>query len=525
MPHIQLDRVACTTPNGADLFPELTENISDEVVGLVGRNGCGKSTLLRTIAGELAPSRGAVRVDGSCALVSQGNYSDDTTIAQALGVEGQLEIHDRFERGEPTLEDHDAVDWALPALLEKTLAGCGLPALAMERLATSLSGGERNRLKFAAALILQPDILLLDEPTNDLDANGRAFVEGLFGQWSGPVLIASHDRAVLEKVDRIIELTPVGNLNVAGGWTKFTIEREANRERVRKSLELAKAEAKSAARAQQLKTERQAQRDRQGRQFAAKRDASKLEINARKEQAQSTSARNSAMGQQKSSEALEAVAMAAKAVERVTPVRIELPSCGLQSSHIVLQAEDLSCDHGERILFEGLDLKIVGPERILVRGPNGSGKSSLARILAGQKSPASGTVNCERDRIAVLDQHLAMLSKDETLLDAMVRHSPELDRNTSHAALARFGFRSDWSSRITSGMSGGERVRLALACLFSGQNPPQLLILDEPTNHLDMEAVEMLEAALVDYDGAILCITHDAAFAGNLGLTRAIELG
>ena len=355
MPHIQLDRVVCTTPDGTDLFPELTESVSDEVVGLVGRNGCGKSTLLRTIAGELAPSRGAVRLDGTCALVSQRNYTDDTTIAQALGVESQLEIHDRFERGEPTLQDHDVVDWALPALLEKTLADCGLPALSMHRPATSLSGGERNRLKFAAAMLLQPDILLLDEPTNDLDADGRALVDGLIERFSGPVLVASHDRAVLDKVDRIIELTPVGNLSVAGGWTNFTIEREANRERVRKSLELAKADAKSAARAQQLKSERQAQRDRQGRQFAARRDASKLEINARKEQAQSTSARSSAVGQQKSSEAREAVAIAEKAVERVTPVRIELPPCGLQISHVVLEAERLSCEYDGRILFEGLE--------------------------------------------------------------------------------------------------------------------------------------------------------------------------
>lgn len=139
--------------------------------------------------------------------------------------------------------------------------------------------------------------------------------------------------------------------------------------------------------------------------------------------------------------------------------------------------------------------------------------------------PTGGAVDADDSRIAVLDQHLSLLNPAHTALQAVQHHNPGQTPHECHATLARFGFRGDWSERLSGSLSGGERVRLALACLFSNTSPPQLLMLDEPTNHLDIYAIELLEQALQGFDGALLCVSHDAVFRNALGLTNTWDLG
>ncbi|KEO88659.1 hypothetical protein EH31_17035 [Erythrobacter longus] len=205
-------------------------------------------------------------------------------------------------------------------------------------------------------------------------------------------------------------------------------------------------------------------------------------------------------------------------------MEIALPASGFVQGQVTLKAEGVSCEIAGRALFEPIDLTIAGPERILIAGPNGSGKSSLAQILAGEAEPGTGLVTRETVAIGFLDQHLRLLQPSETALGAMQRHNPALSAQDAHAALATFGFRSTAAERSVAMLSGGERVRLALACLFSSDVVPRLLILDEPTNHLDIESIEMLEEALAGYDGAIILSTHDARFRKRMAPDRTINL-
>ncbi|NVE93857.1 ABC-F family ATP-binding cassette domain-containing protein [Altererythrobacter lutimaris] len=525
MSHVLLDRVVLAASDGSVLVPEITATIAHETVGLVGRNGCGKTTLMRTIAGDIAPMSGSINLDGIPALMHQRPFPEGTSVAQALGVEAQLEIQNRFESGSPLEADFDAVDWNVSSQLNQAMSVCGLEALDLTRKVEQLSGGERNRLKTAALLIRQPDILLLDEPTNDLDTDGRAFVYSLLESWDGPVFVATHDRDLLENVDRIIELSPLGTFCVSGGWDVFEEAREAERERANQAFEKARADVASAQRARQASVEKQQSRDRQGRQSAMRRDHSRLEINAKKERAQATLARNRAVGGDRLEHAARAQEKAASDVAKVTPIRIELPLSHLSASRVVLKAKGLCAKAAGRQLFGPLDFTIIGPERILICGPNGSGKSTLARFLSGMDNPAIGSVEIDKASVGFLDQHLELLHPEETALQAMQRLNEALDPNALHAALARFGFRSVWGDRIVASLSGGEKVRLALACLFSGETAPYALVLDEPTNHLDIASVEMLEEALSSYDGAIICITHDQRFRQNLRPHRILDLG
>ena len=525
MSHIHFDGVSVGADNQNSLFPPFSESISHEVVGLFGRNGSGKSSLLSVISGERSAVQGTVTVDGKVGFMRQGAFDPGISVAEALRVREHLRLLARIEAGEPLPTDLDDADWTLPARLEATLAKMGLPDLNLEREAAELSGGEQCRLRIAALLLTEPDILLLDEPTNDLDDAGRAIVADLLRDWKGPALVASHDRTLLEDTDRIIELSPAGVLSVGGGWSAFKAQRDTIRAQAINALEEAEQNARQARAVQQARSERHARRSKQGKLSSARRDASRLEINAQKSRAEKTSARTAAIGQEQVSQAKASIEEASARVERIVPVRIELPASGLQRGQRLLAASQISCSFDQRTIFGPLDINITGPERIALTGANGSGKSTLLKVISGGHSPDTGTIRNEPDRTAVLDQHLSLLAPDEDALTAMQRHNPVLTKHEAHAALAQYGFRADWCARVVASLSGGERVRLALACLFSGPTPPQLLLLDEPTNHLDVYAIEMLEQALCEYDGAIVCVSHDAAFRSALKLDRTIDLG
>ena len=177
-----------------------------------------------------------------------------------------------------------------------------------------------------------------------------------------------------------------------------------------------------------------------------------------------------------------------------------------------------------RHLFGPLSFEVRGPERIALRGANGSGKTTAFRLMTGEIAPSSGDVNRLTDHIAVLDQHVGLLDPAASILDNLRRLNPSLTANEAHAALARFAFRNRAALQISGTLSGGERLRAGMACVFARPEPPWLLLLDEPTNHLDLNAIEELEVALTHFDGALVVISHDRTFLQAIGVEREIVL-
>jgi ATPase subunit of ABC transporter with duplicated ATPase domains len=523
MPLVILDSISLSTPDGRPLFDGLTLAVARERTGLVGRNGCGKSTLLRLISGEAEPAKGTIHRSASIGVLSQ-HLDEQLSVAEALGVAEPLARLQRLERGEGSLDDADRADWTLPSRIEAAFADIGLPGIALQGPIASLSGGERTRVALARLLVAAPDLLLLDEPTNNLDADGRKAVGDLLARWQGGAVVASHDRALLERVDCIVELTAVGVTVFGGAWSEFAATRDAARARAAGDLARATDALRNAERSVQKAKEKKAHRDKAGRAYGASGSQAAILLGGQKQRAENSGARESRIAERQIEERSEALSEARARVEVLTPLTIELPATELPRSRRLLACRDVVMAHGERRLFGPLSFEIRGPERIAIQGANGSGKTTLLRLISGDLAPDAGDILRETDRIAVLDQHVGLLDPTASILDNMHREKPDITDNAAHAALARFAFRNRAALQVAGTLSCGERLRAGMACVFATNEPPWLLMLDEPTNHLDIAAIEELERALKAYDGALVVVSHDQAFLRNIGISREIVL-
>ena len=522
---ITLDGLSFRSPDGRTLFENLTLAFGRERSGLVGRNGAGKTTLLRLILGEAQPAAGEVRVGGRVAVLRQAlSPPPGASLADLLGVAEGLARLARIEAGEASGGDLEAADWRLPQLAEAALARMGLAGQALDRPAATLSGGEATRAALAALLIAEPDFILLDEPTNNLDADGRAAVAELLEDWRGGALVVSHDRSLLRRVDRIVELSGLGAA-VYGGAYDLYAERKAQEEaNATRDLETAERALQRTSREIQAAKERQARRDAAGLRSRARGDTPKIALNYQANRAEGTGGRQSRLAERLRAEAARDLEAARARVERVRRLAFDLPPSGLPAGRLALafEAVGFAWPDGTAVLA-GVSFRLVGPERLALTGPNGAGKTTLIRLAVGELEPARGVVR--RGVAAVLlDQRAAMLRDHETLLENYRRLNPAQDDNAAHAALARFVFRNVAAEKPAGALSGGERLRAALACVLMAERPPQLIVLDEPTDHLDLDSIAAVEAALAAYDGALLVVSHDRDFLDAVGVDRELVL-
>lgn len=524
MPSLVLVDVGWSTPDGHRLFSDLSLEFSRERVGLVGRNGVGKTTLLRLLSGELQPERGRVVRSGTVRAMRQMVQVDRReSVADLLGIAGDLARLRRAEAGTATLEELAEIDWTLEADAQAALALVGLD-MPLETSLTALSGGQRMRAALAGVTLGRPDFLLLDEPTNDLDADGRKAVADLLSGWRTGAIVVSHDRSLLEGMDAIVELSSLGAARYGGNFSAYRERKVIERAAAQHDLAAAERRSDEVKRRAQQTRERQQRRDAGGARKAARGDMPKILMGARANRAENSGGGNARLAERQRVETQHALAAARERVERNERWSVDLASTGLVSRQRVLDMARATGGHvpGAPVLAD-FDLSLAGPERVAVAGPNGSGKSTLLALAAGCLTPWSGRVD-RHVRSAYFDQRADLLTADDTIIENFTRLNPDMDDNDRRAALARFGFRASAADRAVTGLSGGETLRAALACVLGGVTPPPLLLLDEPTNHLDLESLDTLEAALNAYDGALLIVSHDAAFLEAIGITRWISM-
>ncbi|HVX39713.1 MAG TPA: ABC-F family ATP-binding cassette domain-containing protein [Gemmatimonadaceae bacterium] len=528
--HIVATGLACALPDGRALFHDLTVSVGRECTGLIGPNGSGKTTLLRLLSGELIPTAGSVHRAGVVATLAQDiRPSPGARVSALLGLDERLAALARLESGRGAVEDLECVGdaWDLRDRTTAVLARVGLEHVSLDRAAESLSGGELTRAALAGLILGRPDILLFDEPTNNLDAPSREALYELITAWTGGVVCVSHDRELLRRMDRIVELSSVGVRVYGGNYDDFVAQRAAERMAAERELDSARAALRDAEQKAREVRERQARREARGRRQRANANIPKILLNTRAANAEATSARIDAVSAREVDERRARVATARERVEEREQPRLHVASTRLPAGRTVLEIEEVVVRFGDAAtpVLDGVSLRIRGPERVALAGPNGSGKTSLLRVAMGELTPSAGTVRrLAAQEIAFLDQNGARLDAARSVLENFRLLHPLMDETATRYALARFLFADDAAMQPLATLSGGERLRASLACVLGGERPPSFLVLDEPTNHLDLDSIAAMESALGEYDGALLVVSHDEAFLEAIGIERRMAL-
>ncbi len=485
-----------------------------EKIGLVGPNGAGKTTLFRLITGQEQPDEGQVSVDrgitigyfsqdvgdmrgrSAVAEVMDGAGPVSTVAAELAELEAAMADPDRADEMEEIIERYGEVQgrfeelggYALEGRAREVLAGLSFDQEKMDGDVGALSGGWKMRVALARILLMRPDVMLLDEPSNHLDLESLIWLEDFLKGYDGALMMTSHDREFMDRiVSKIVEIDG-GTLTTYTGDYEFYVQQRALAEK-----------------------QQQAQFDRQQAMLA--KEMKFIErFKARASHAAQVQSRVKTL----------------EKIERVEPPKrrqnivFEFPPAP-RSGEDVATLKNVHKSYGSRSIYEGLTFQVRRRERWCVMGVNGAGKSTLLKLIAGSAKPDEGTVAIGASvKMGYFAQHaMDLLDGEQTVFQSLEYSFPQAGQGSLRSLAGCFGFSGDDVEKRCRVLSGGEKARLVMAKMLF--DPPNFLVLDEPTNHLDVMTKEMLIAALSQYEGAMLFVSHDRHFLAALS-NRVLEL-
>jgi ATP-binding cassette subfamily F protein 3 len=516
---LRLERIGKIYPTGEVLRDVTWEVKGGDRIGLVGVNGAGKSTQMRIIAGLEEPSSGSVVKQGSpriAYLQQEFDVDPERTVreelfqafgeaADVLNRRHAVELAMGSERAASDADHLEALihelgglqerfealhGYELDARIDKLLPTIGFSPEGAEQLVADYSGGWQMRIALGKILLQEPDLLLLDEPTNHLDVETIQWLEGYLLEQSAAIVVISHDRTFLDRVcTQIVETERGISRTYLGNYSQHleqkALEREAS----------------------------QAAFDRQQKELSAQQ--------AYIDRFRASATRST---QAKSREKLlEKVERIEAPTESAAGPRFHFPAPP-RSGRVVAEVKDLTLSYGEQILFLGAGLEVERGDRIAFVGPNGAGKSTLLRLIMGLEQPDEGRAGLGEHNVIAgyFEQNQAeALDLSKTVIDTIFEAVPDWTQTQVRSLLGSFCFSNESVFKEAGKLSGGEKARLALALMLL--SPCNLLVLDEPTNHLDIPAKQMLEDALIAYEGAALLVSHDRYFISRVA-NRIVEL-
>ena len=510
---IRLESLSKSFPDG-DLFNNVNIFIKSRMrLGLVGPNGSGKTTLLRIMLGKEIPDTGSVQLDKSTTIgylaqdiivgSDQSILEEVLTAYPKLGeIESKMhELSDSIAKDEKNIhlvnelgevQNHfEALGgWTIEKKAKKILYGLGFADKQLNQPMHILSGGWRMRVALASILLQEPDILFLDEPTNHLDLDATIWLENFLTDWKGGMVMISHDRTFLDKsVNHIIEIDLKKVILYKGNYSKYKIDKALRLEQNQNAFKNQQKQIKE--------TERFIERFR-SKNTKSKQVQSRVKMLDKMDKIIAPFEDNSSL---------------TLILPQPTRPPLKIASC-----------KNVSKNFEEVEVFDEMNMAIERGHKIGLVGHNGAGKSTLLKMLAGIENPSSGNILLGSGvETAYYAQHqLDILDKDDTIIETIQKVSPGWGETQIRTYLGSFLFKSDEINKLIKVLSGGEKARLAMARMLV--EPSHLLLLDEPTNHLDMISRNIIEKAFTQFNGSIVCISHDRYFLNNV-TNITVEVG
>ena len=510
---IRLESLSKSFPDG-DLFNNVNIFIKSRMrLGLVGPNGSGKTTLLRIMLGKEIPDTGSVQLDKSTTIgylaqdiivgSDQSILEEVLTAYPKLGeIESKMhELSDAISKDEKNIhlvnelgevQNHfEALGgWTIEKKAKKILYGLGFADKQLNQPMHILSGGWRMRVALASILLQEPDILFLDEPTNHLDLDATIWLENFLTDWKGGMVMISHDRTFLDKsVNHIIEIDLKKVILYKGNYSKYKIDKALRLEQNQNAFKNQQKQIKE--------TERFIERFR-SKSTKSKQVQSRVKMLDKMDKIIAPFEDNSSL---------------TLILPQPTRPPLKIASC-----------KNVSKNFEEVEVFDEINMAIERGHKIGLVGHNGAGKSTLLKMLAGIENPSSGNILLGSGvETAYYAQHqLDILDKDDTIIETIQKVSPGWGETQIRTYLGSFLFKSDEINKLIKVLSGGEKARLAMARMLV--EPSHLLLLDEPTNHLDMISRNIIEKAFTQFNGSIVCISHDRYFLNNV-TNITVEVG
>ena len=500
-----------------------------EKIAIVGNNGSGKSTLLKLISGLLIPVAGDIRAEGSVYYLPQILEQFDTkSIAAALGVEEKLTALKEILDGTVTEENMAVLndDWDLEERIRQAMEKWGLSDFTESDLMSRLSGGQKTKVLIAGIEVHQPDVILMDEPTNHLDRKSREQLYEFIKNTNKTLLVVSHDRTLLNLLSKTAELSRKEIVLYGGNYDFYKEQKQIQQNALQNSIKNTENALKKAKATERETLERQQKLDAKGKKKQEKAGVAKIMMNTLRNNAENSTAKIRDTHSDKIDNLSQELQQLRRGVPLTDQMKLGFDQTNLHRGKILIKAEQINFAYGDKNIWKyPLDIVVTSGERILISGENGSGKTTLIKLLLGRLQTSEGNVERSDFYSVYIDQDYSMINHSLSVIQqAESFNQLPLPEHEVKTILNRFLFGKETWDKSCSVLSGGERMRLLLACLSIAGKAPDIIILDEPTNNLDIQNIEILTNAIRDYKGTLLVISHDDVFSEEINVETSIAL-
>ena len=526
---LNLHHVSYTHPNKDLLFSDINLTIgAHEKVALTGTNGIGKSTLLKIIAGALKPSDGHLDLafkDKPYYIPQMFGQYNHLTVAQALGIDKKLNAFNEILNGNASAQNFELLgeDWTIEERCKDALLHWKLDDLDLNQTMSTLSGGEKTKALLAGIAMHQPDLVLMDEPSNHLDMAGRQLLYAFIKDTKCAVAVVSHDRKLLNLLSTIYELNNHGIKMYSGNYDSYLAQKQIEQNALSHNIHSKERELRKAREKERETMERMQKLDTRGKGKQEKAGVAKIMMNTLRNKAENSTSKIKSAHAEKIGDISKELNDLRINHTDIGKMKVGFDNSGLHKGKKLFLAENINFSYAIPLWKKDLNLEIISGERIALKGGNGSGKTTLTRIVTGAVEPTRGTVKRSINNSVYVDQEYSLINNKLTVYEQAENYnSSGLEQHDIKMRLNRFLFRqADWN-KACGVLSGGERMRLMLCCLTIGNQAPDIIILDEPTNNLDIQNIEILTAAINEYRGTLLIISHDETFLDEINIERTI---